>query len=102
MKDPSLRHSLRRLPSSVAVLGLLRADPKPPGAELEPPGTEPLPMGCLPRDSEGPGFAVPDWGRLSDAPGIRIPRLGSPPIYRTANLPSSRVGKDASTAVLRC
>jgi hypothetical protein len=76
-------------------------------AALEPPGPGPLrlaaPRGCRPlRLVVPPGLGPPGpwlarcW-RSGEAPGMWIPRLGSPPSCRTARPPSSRVGIDART-----
>jgi hypothetical protein len=51
--------------------------------------------------TEGPDPAALGTACSPDTPGIRIPRPGSPPVWRAASPPSSRVGRVARTAALR-
>jgi hypothetical protein len=58
----------------------------------------PFPAGVGPPWLDPPGPWLARCWRSGEAPGIWIPRLGSPPTCRTARPPSSRVGIDARTA----
>src|SRR6185369_10366883 len=90
---PSPRCNLRRPASPDDAPELLRAWLGPLVAAL--PATACLPLAVLP-DPAALGTAC-----SPDAPGIRGPRSGTPPVRRAASPPSSRVGRVASTAVLR-
>src|SRR6185369_8225550 len=90
---PSPRCNLRRPASPDDAPELLRAWLGPLMAAL--PATACLPL------SMGPDPAALGTTCSPDAPGIRIPRSESPPVWRAASPPSSRVGRVASTAVLR-
>src|SRR6185312_8443011 len=90
---PSPLCNLRQPASPDDAPELLRAWLGPLVAEL-------LATACLPL-AEGPDPAALGTACSPDAPRIRIPRSGSPPFWRAASPPSSRVGRVASTAALR-
>ena len=83
MKDLLPWRSLRWFPTTAVMPGPLQAGLKPSEDELDPPGAEPSSIGCLP-------------GALIDPSSRRRAGIGS--LMRRG---LSRVGKDASTTVLR-